>query len=104
ERAEQHARDSDHEASHGREHPPRSGSMQAALTMRRYLPILGHMPRRKPGTLLPLETEILEATLALLRAGDATFHGFGLAQLMRERSGSRSPTPPGTPHNAPRPP
>lgn len=58
------------------------------------------MPRRKPGTLLPLETEILEATLALLRAGDATFHGFGLAQLLREQSGSRSLTAHGTLYKA----
>jgi PadR family transcriptional regulator PadR len=58
------------------------------------------MPRRKPGTLLPLETEILEVALALLRSGHATFHGFGLAQTMRERSGSRSLTAHGTLYKA----
>jgi PadR family transcriptional regulator, regulatory protein PadR len=42
------------------------------------------VPRRKPGTLLPLETEILAAAQSMLRAGHATFHGFGLAQTMRE--------------------
>jgi PadR family transcriptional regulator, regulatory protein PadR len=58
------------------------------------------MPRRKPGTLLPLETEILEVALSLLRAGHSTFHGFGLAQTMRERTGSRSLTAHGTLYKA----
>jgi PadR family transcriptional regulator PadR len=58
------------------------------------------MPRRKPGTLLPLETEILEAALAMLRSGQATFHGFGLAQTMREQTGSRSLTGHGTLYKA----
>jgi hypothetical protein len=38
------------------------------------------MPRRKSETLLPLEIEILDAALAILPSGQATFHGFGLAQ------------------------
>lgn len=54
------------------------------------------MPRRKPGTLLPLEAEILEAALVL----DASFHGFGLAQRMREQQGSRSLTAHGTLYKA----
>jgi PadR family transcriptional regulator, regulatory protein PadR len=58
------------------------------------------MSRRKPGTLLPLETEILEVALSVLRAGHATFHGFGLAQTMREQSGSRSLTAHGTLYKA----
>jgi PadR family transcriptional regulator PadR len=58
------------------------------------------MPRRKPGTLLPLETEILEVALSLLRSGQASFHGFGLAQTMREQSGSRSLTGHGTLYKA----
>ena len=58
------------------------------------------MPRRKPGTLLPLETEILEVALSMLRSGEATFHGFGLAQVMREQSGSRSLTAHGTLYKA----
>jgi PadR family transcriptional regulator PadR len=58
------------------------------------------MPRRKPGTLLPLETEILEVALSMLRSGHATFHGFGLAQTMREQSGSRSLTAHGTLYKA----
>ena len=58
------------------------------------------MPRRKPGTLLPLENEILGVALLMLRAGQATFHGFGLAQSMREQSGSRSLTGHGTLYKA----
>lgn len=58
------------------------------------------MSRRKPGTLLPLETEILEVALSMLRSGQATFYGFGLAQTMREQSGSRSLTAHGTLYKA----
>ena len=58
------------------------------------------MPRRKPGTLVPLETEILGAALALRRSGAATFHGFGLAQAMREHGGSRALTGHGTLYKA----
>jgi PadR family transcriptional regulator, regulatory protein PadR len=71
------------------------------LTIGRYLPILPPaMPRRKPGTLLPLETEILGTALSMLRSGQATFHGFGLAQTMREQTGSRSLTGHGTLYKA----
>ena len=58
------------------------------------------MPRRKPGTLLPLETEILGAALSMRRSGDATFHGFGLAHTMREQTGSRALTGHGTLYKA----
>jgi DNA-binding PadR family transcriptional regulator len=58
------------------------------------------MPRRKPGTLLPLESEILALALTLLRSGHAVFHGFGLAQAMRERTGSRALTGHGTLYKA----
>jgi PadR family transcriptional regulator, regulatory protein PadR len=58
------------------------------------------MPRRKPGTLLPLETEILEAALSMLRCGHSTFHGFALAQLIRAGRGSRSLTAHGTLYKA----
>jgi PadR family transcriptional regulator PadR len=58
------------------------------------------MPRRKPGALLPLETEILGVGLTMLRSGQATFHGFGLAQTMREQSGSRALTGHGTLYKA----
>ena len=58
------------------------------------------MSRRKPGTLLPLETEILEVALSMLPSGQATFHGFGLARTMREQSGSRALTGHGTLYKA----
>ena len=58
------------------------------------------MPRRKAGTLLPLETEILEAALSMLRHGHGTFHGFALAQRIRADSGSRSLTAHGTLYKA----
>jgi PadR family transcriptional regulator, regulatory protein PadR len=58
------------------------------------------MPRRKKGTLVPLEAEILELAIAMLRSGHATFHGFGLAQAMREQRGSRSLTAHGTLYKA----
>ena len=58
------------------------------------------MPRRKPGTLLPLETEILDAALSMLSSGQAAFHGFGLAQSMREQSGAQSLTAHGTLYKA----
>jgi DNA-binding PadR family transcriptional regulator len=58
------------------------------------------MPRRTPGKLLPLETEILEVALAMMRSGESAFHGFGLAQTMREQSGSRSLTGHGTLYKA----
>ena len=58
------------------------------------------MPRRKPDTLLSLETEILGAALSMRRSGQAAFHGFGLAQTMREQSGSRALTGHGTLYKA----
>ena len=58
------------------------------------------MPRRKPGTLLPLETEILVQALAMVRSGEPVFHGFGLARSMREQGTSRSLTAHGTLYKA----
>lgn len=58
------------------------------------------MPRRKPGTLLPLETEILEAAFELQRSGQREFHGFGLAKALRQREGSRALTAHGTLYKA----
>jgi DNA-binding PadR family transcriptional regulator len=54
------------------------------------------MPRRKPGTLLPLETEILDVALS----ERAPFHGFALAQAMREQHGAQSLTAHGTLYKA----
>lgn len=58
------------------------------------------MPRRKLGTLLPLEIHILDAALRLQRSGEGTFHGFGLAQTMRAERDSRSLTAHGTLYKA----
>ncbi len=58
------------------------------------------MPRRKPGTLLPLETQILEVGMSLRRSGHASFHGFGLARTLREHSGPRALTAHGTLYKA----
>ena len=58
------------------------------------------MPPRKPGTLLPIEAEILTTALSLHRAGQPVFHGFGLAQTMGEQRGSRSLTAHGTLYKA----
>jgi PadR family transcriptional regulator PadR len=49
---------------------------------------------------VPLEIEILDVALSMLRSGQTTFHGFGLAQSMREQSGSRSLTAHGTLYKA----
>jgi PadR family transcriptional regulator len=58
------------------------------------------VPRRKPGSLLPLEVMILELALALRRQGDDTFHGFGIARSLQEQSGARSLTAHGTLYKA----
>ncbi len=58
------------------------------------------MPRRTPGTLVPLETDILEVALSMLRSGNAEFHGFGIARDLRAQSGSRSLTSHGTLYKA----
>lgn len=58
------------------------------------------MPPRKPGTLLPIEAEILTTALALQRGGQSNFHGFGLAHAMREQRGSRKLTAHGTLYKA----
>ena len=58
------------------------------------------MSRRKPGTLLPLELEILAVALSMLRSGQPTFHGFGLALAMRAERESRSLTAHGTLYKA----
>jgi DNA-binding PadR family transcriptional regulator len=58
------------------------------------------MPRRKPGTLVPLELEILEVALTTSRSGDGSFHGFALAHAMREQRGSRALTGHGTLYKA----
>lgn len=42
--------------------------------------------RRKPGTLLRIEMDILESGLILRRRGEEEFHGFGVAQEIASSS------------------
>jgi PadR family transcriptional regulator, regulatory protein PadR len=65
--------------------PDRGDGGGPTLTIRRYLPIVFTM-RRKPGTLLPLEVDILDAGLALRRTGTPHFYGFQLAKSIVDRA------------------
>ena len=56
--------------------------------------------RRKPGTLLPLEVDILQAGLELRRTGGARFHGFQLAKAIADHAGPRPLTAHGTLYKA----
>ncbi|MDQ3931606.1 MAG: hypothetical protein M3252_02045, partial [Actinomycetota bacterium] len=47
--------------------------------------------RRKPGTLLPLEADILAAGLELRSGGAPWFHGFQLAKELADNSGAATP-------------
>jgi PadR family transcriptional regulator PadR len=56
--------------------------------------------RRKPGTLLPIEADILAAGLDLARADQARFHGFQLAKQLADQAGARKLTAHGTLYKA----
>jgi PadR family transcriptional regulator, regulatory protein PadR len=56
--------------------------------------------RRKPGTLLPIEVDILVAGLELRRAGGPRFHGFQLAKQIADHTGPRPLTSHGTLYKA----
>lgn len=56
--------------------------------------------RRRPGTLIPLEAEILAAALELRRTGEERFHGFRMAKLVAETGDSRRLTAHGTLYKA----
>jgi DNA-binding PadR family transcriptional regulator len=56
--------------------------------------------RRNPGSLVPLEREILEASLELRRRGTAEAHGFLIARLVGDRTGQRRLTAYGTLYKA----
>jgi PadR family transcriptional regulator PadR len=45
--------------------------------------------RRKPGTILPIEQELLHAAIGLHSRGTDEFHGFLIAHEMRDRNGAR---------------
>ncbi len=60
------------------------------------LAVSGHGPRfytwpmrRKPGTVLPIERELLEGALALRQRGVDEFHGFLIAHEVRDRRGAK---------------
>ena len=57
------------------------------------------MPRRKPGTVLPLEFKILEAGLALQIQNEPVY-GFSLARAITEADSARSLTAHGTLYKA----
>ena len=56
--------------------------------------------RRKSGSLLPLELQILEAGLDLRRRGNDEFHGFSIAREIQEHEGARRLTAHGTLYKA----
>lgn len=56
--------------------------------------------RRKPGSLVPLEVDILHAAVRLAMTDTAEFHGFQLARLLADADGSRSLTAHGTLYKA----
>lgn len=56
--------------------------------------------RRKPGELIPLELEVLEAAMALQREGILAFHGYSLAKSMKTSSDRRMLTAHGTLYRA----
>jgi PadR family transcriptional regulator PadR len=58
------------------------------------------MPRRRPGTLLPIEESVLEAGVDAQRSGRPEFHGFALASAIQDRDGARRLTAHGTLYRA----
>ncbi len=58
------------------------------------------MPRRKPGALLPIEVDILEAGLSCRRDGGDEFHGFELAHRIAGGRAGRKLTAHGTLYKA----
>lgn len=58
------------------------------------------MGRRRPGTLIAIEVDILEAGLALRRAEVAEFHGFELARHLADGAEGRRLTAHGTLYKA----
>ena len=56
--------------------------------------------QRKPGQIVPLERDILIAAANLRATGAETFHGFGIAQYIRDQSGARLLTGHGTLYRA----
>lgn len=70
------------------------------LTYRQISAYTRLVPRRKPGTLLPLERSILEAGVQAQRDGATEFHGFAVARAIQERDAARRLTAHGTLYRA----
>jgi DNA-binding PadR family transcriptional regulator len=58
------------------------------------------MPRRKAGTLLPIELSVLNSALELRVRGAPLFHGFMIAREIKEREHARLLTAHGTLYKA----
>jgi PadR family transcriptional regulator, regulatory protein PadR len=58
------------------------------------------MVRRAPGSLLPLEVDLLSAGLDLSRSGQPEFHGYALAAHLADATGARRLTSHGTLYKA----
>jgi PadR family transcriptional regulator len=56
--------------------------------------------RRRPGTLVALEVEILGAAVTLASRDDPEFHGFGIAKLIQSEADARRLTAHGTLYKA----
>lgn len=56
--------------------------------------------RRKPGALLSIEINILRAGIALLRVGEAEFHGYAIAKEIANLGSARQLTAHGTLYRA----
>lgn len=56
--------------------------------------------RRKPGTLIPIEQDILEAGLALSGRGEPSFHGFLIAKEIQDDAEAKRLTSHGTLYKA----
>jgi len=56
--------------------------------------------RRAPGSLLPLELDLLAAGVALERAGEPDFHGYAVAATLADATGAKRLTAHGTLYKA----
>jgi DNA-binding PadR family transcriptional regulator len=58
------------------------------------------MVRRAPGSLLPLELDLLDAGVALARSGEPEFHGYAVAATLADATGAKRLTAHGTLYKA----
>jgi PadR family transcriptional regulator len=86
-------------SSEGSFYSPVSAIVRPRLTKRIYLLITAGM-RRKPGTLLQLESAICVTAAALLRGGAHEFHGYEMARRLGDAADRRRLTAYGTLYRA----